>query len=192
MRLVKMVRRFEKIRVQSIVAVTRADSSLESVELVCWILTLALMAIGLLGTVLPVLPGPALIFGAAVIHRLILGPEKGLGSPGLAVLFLLCLTTIAIDFLGGWLGARRFGATRWGTWGAISGAFVGLFFGLPGIFAGPVIGAFAGELIGGKRLVDAGLAGWGALLGNLTAVVGKLVIALAMVGWFLITAAAPF
>src|SRR5262249_2499478 len=99
--------------------------NLEKMELFWWILTLVLMAIGLLGTVLPILPGPALIFGAAVIHRLMLGPEKGLGWPGLLVLLLLCLTTIAIDFLGGWLGARRFGATRWGTCGAIIGALIG-------------------------------------------------------------------
>jgi len=150
------------------------------------------MAIGLLGTVLPVLPGPALIFGAAVIHRIMLGPQKGLGWPGLLVLLFLCLTTIAIDFLGGWLGARRFGATPWGAWGAIIGALVGLFFGLPGLFVGPLIGAFAGELIGGKRLVDAGLAGWGALLGNLAAAFGKLLVAVAMVSWFLIAAPAPF
>src|SRR5215467_4121221 len=95
-------------------------------ELFWWSVTLVLMAIGLLGTVLPVLPGPALIFGAAVVHRLMLGPEKGLGWPGLLVLFVLCLTTIAIDFLGGCFGARKFGATRWGTWGAIAGALIGL------------------------------------------------------------------
>src|SRR5262245_35839472 len=111
-------------------------------ELFWWAITLLLMAIGLIGTVLPVFPGPILIFAAALIHRLILGPEKGLGWPGLLVLLFLGLTTIAIDFFGGWLGAQRFGATRWGTLGAILGALVGLFFGLPGLLIGPVIGAF--------------------------------------------------
>jgi uncharacterized protein len=161
-------------------------------ELFWWAITLVLMAIGLIGTVLPMFPGPMLILAAAVIHRLILGPEKGLGWTGLLVLFLLGLATIVIDFFGGWLGAQRFGATRWGTWGAIVGALLGLFFGLPGLLIGPVIGAFGGELISGKRLVDAGRAGWGALLGNLAATLGKLVIAFAMVSWFLIATPAPF
>jgi uncharacterized protein YqgC (DUF456 family) len=161
-------------------------------ELFWWGITLILMAIGLIGTVVPILPGPMLILGAAVIHRLVLGPEKGLGWPGLLLLLLLGLTTMALDFLGGWFGAQRFGATRWGTWGAIAGALVGLFFGLPGVVIGPSIGAIGGELVSGKRLVDAGRAGWGTLLGGLAATLGKLVIALAMVSWFLIATPAPF
>jgi uncharacterized protein YqgC (DUF456 family) len=161
-------------------------------ELFWWVTTLVLIALGLIGTILPAFPGTALIFGATVLHRFMLGPEKGLGWPSLLLLFLLMLVSFGIDFLGGWLGAQRFGATRWGTWGAIVGALVGLFFGLPGLLIGPVIGAFGGELIGGKRLVDAGRAGWGALLGNLAASLSKLMIALAMVSWFLIATPGPF
>ena len=161
-------------------------------ELFWWTITLVLMAIGLVGTVLPVFPGPILIFAAALIHRFAMGPEKGLGWAGILVLLVLGLATIAIDFLGGLLGGQRFGATRWGTWGAIIGALVGLFFGLPGLLIGPVIGAVTGELIGGKRLVEAGRAGWGTLLGGLAATLGKLVIALAMISWFLIATPTPF
>jgi uncharacterized protein YqgC (DUF456 family) len=69
---------------------------------------------------------------------------------------------------------------------------IGLFFGLPGLIVGPIIGAVAGETVGGKRLVDAGRAGWGTLLGNLAGMLGKLVIALAMVSWFLVAVPAPF
>ena len=157
-----------------------------------WALTLVLMAIGLIGTVLPVLPGTAIILAAAIMHRITLGPEKGLGWSSLVLLALLTLASYAIDFLGGWLGARRFGATRWGTIGAFAGAVVGIFFGVAGLLIGPVIGALAGELIGGKKMIDAGRAGWGALLGNLTAMLGKLVIGLAMVSWFLVATPGPF
>ena len=76
--------------------------------------------------------------------------------------------------------------------GAAAGAIFGLFFGLPGLLLGPVLGALIGEIIGGKRLVPAGRAGWGALLGNVAALLGKLLIALAMVSWFLVAAPAPF
>jgi uncharacterized protein YqgC (DUF456 family) len=161
-------------------------------ELFWWGLTLVLMAIGLIGTVLPVLPGTAIIFAAAVMHRVMLGPEKGLGWPSLLLLLLLALLSFGIDFLGGWFGARRFGATRWGTFGALFGALIGVFFGLPGLLVGPVIGALAGELIGGKRMIDAGRAGWGALLGNFAAMIGKMLIGLAMVSWFLVATPAPF
>ena len=121
-----------------------------------------------------------------------LGAEKSIGWPTILVLLLLTLASYAIDFAGGWFGARRFGATRWGMFGAVVGAIVGLFFGLPGLLLGPVLGALAGEIIGGKHLVAAGRAGWGALLGNVAALLGKLLIALAMVSWFLVAAPAPF
>jgi uncharacterized protein YqgC (DUF456 family) len=161
-------------------------------ELFWWIVTLVIMAIGLIGTVLPILPGTTLILVAAILHRLMLGPEKGAGWLSLTTLSLFVVASYVIDFLGGWLGARRFGATRWGAWGAILGAIVGIFFGLPGLLVGPVIGALAGELIGGKRLIDAGRAGWGALLGNLATMIGKLLIGLVMVSWFLLVTPAPF
>ena len=161
-------------------------------ELFWWGLTLVLMAIGLIGTVLPALPGTVIIFAAAVMHRFMLGPEKGLGWRSVLLLLFLAIASYGIDFLGGWFGARRFGATRWGTFGALAGAVIGLFFGLPGLLIGPVVGALTGELVGGKRMIDAGRAGWGALLGNLAAMIGKVLIGLAMVSWFLIATPAPF
>ncbi|HEY3601813.1 MAG TPA: DUF456 family protein [Chthoniobacterales bacterium] len=161
-------------------------------ELFWWGFTLVLMAIGLIGTVLPVLPGTAIIFGAALLHRIMLGPAKGLGWISLIFLALLVLASYAIDFLGGWFGARRFGATRWGRFGAVAGAIIGIFFGLPGLLIGPVVGALLGELLAGKKMIDAGRAGWGALLGNLGAVLGKLLIGLVMVSWFLVATPPPF
>jgi len=161
-------------------------------ELFWWSITLVLMAIGLIGTVLPIFPGPVVILAAAILHRSVLGTEKSIGWPSILVLLFLTLTCYAIDFIGGWLGARRFGATRWGVLGATGGAILGLLFGLPGLVLGPVLGALAGELIGGKQIVAAGRAGWGALLGTFAALLGKLLVALAMVSWFLVAAPAPF
>jgi uncharacterized protein YqgC (DUF456 family) len=57
---------------------------------------------------------------------------------------------------------------------------------------GPVIGAVLGEFIAGKRMMDAGRAGWGSLLGNLGAMISKLVIALVMITIFFLTVPAPF
>ncbi len=161
-------------------------------ELFWWTITLALMAVGLIGTVLPIFPGTTVILAAAIIHRVMLGPAKSIGWASIALLVLLTLASYAIDFAAGWIGARRFGATRWGMIGALVGAIVGIFFALPGILLGPIIGTLAGELIGGKHLVDAGRASWGALLGNLAGLFGKLVLAFAMVSWFVIAAPSPF
>jgi hypothetical protein len=161
-------------------------------ELFWWVVTIVLFAVGLIGTIVPVLPGTTIILAAAVIHRIMLGPEKSIGWRTIIVLVLLTLATYAIDILGGYFGAKYFGATKWGTFGAILGALVGLFFGILGLFVGPVIGAIAGEFIVGKRMIDAGRAGWGSLLGNLGAMLGKLIIALAMIAIFLVSVRAPF
>ena len=161
-------------------------------ELFWWFLTIMLFAVGLIGTVVPFLPGTTIIMAAAVVHRIMLGADKSVGWPIIAILIVLTVVTYVIDFMGGYYGAKFFGATRWGTLGAIVGAIIGLFFGLIGLFLGPVIGAIAGEFIAGKKMIDAGRAGWGSLLGNLGGMVGKLLIALAMIIIFLMSAPAPF
>jgi uncharacterized protein YqgC (DUF456 family) len=160
-------------------------------ELLWWLITIVLFAVGLIGTVLPVIPGTTIILAAAVIHRIMLGAEKSVGWWSIAILALLTLLTYLLDFLSGYFGAKYFGATKWGMFGAVLGAIVGLLFGVIGLFVGPVIGAVAGEFIAGKRMIDAGRAGWGSLLGSLGGMIGKLVIGLTMVIIFLMTAPSP-
>ncbi|HEX5491056.1 MAG TPA: DUF456 family protein [Candidatus Udaeobacter sp.] len=161
-------------------------------ELFWWLLTIVLFAVGLIGTVVPVLPGTTIILAAAVIHRIMLGPDKSIGWRTIIVLGLLTLVSYALDILAGYFGAKYFGATKWGTFGAILGALIGLFFGLIGLFIGPVIGAIAGEVIAGKRMIDAGRAGWGSLLGNIGSMLAKVIIALAMITIFLMNVHSPF
>ena len=160
--------------------------------LIWWLLTIILFAVGLIGTVLPFLPGTTIIFAAAVIHRISLGPDKSVSWRVVVALGLLTLATYALDFLGGYFGAKYFGASRWGMFGAAVGALIGLLFGLLGLFIGPVIGALVGEFVAGKKMVDAGRAGWGSFLGNLAGMVGKLLIALAMITLFLVSVPPPF
>jgi len=162
------------------------------VEVFWWLFTIALFAVGLIGAIAPILPGTTIILAAAIIHRLMLGSQNSIGWKTIVVLLLLTLLSYVSDFLGSYFGAKYFGATRWGTFGAIVGALVGLFFGIIGLFVGPVIGAVAGEFIAGKRMIDAGRAGWGSLLGNLGAMGGKLVIGLVMITIFLIAVPSPF
>ena len=161
-------------------------------ELFWWLFTIVLFAVGVIGTIAPVLPGTTIILAAAIIHRLMLGADKSIGWKTIVVLVLLTILSYVFDFLGSYFGAKYFGATKWGALGAIFGALVGLFFGIIGLFVGPVIGAVAGEFIAGKRMIDAGRAGWGSLLGNLGATLGKLIIALAMITIFLIAVPSPF
>jgi uncharacterized protein len=156
-----------------------------------WLFVIVMMALGLIGSVIPVLPGTTIIFAAALIHRLVLGPDRSLGWSALIAMAALTLLTYAIDAAAGFLGARRFGATKWGVIGAAVGGLVGLFFGLFGIFVGPVVGAVAGEFIGGKEMVKAGRAGWGTFLGAVAGLIGKLFIGLIMIVIFLMNVPSP-
>jgi len=160
-------------------------------QLFWWLFTILLFAIGLLGSVLPFLPGTTVIPAAAVIHRLTVGPDKSISWRVMSILVLLTLATYAIDFLSGYFGAKYFGASKWATFGTVIGVLIGIFFGILGLFAGPVIGALAGEFIAGKKLVDAGRAGWGSLLGNLAGMVSKLLIGLVMIALFFVSVPSP-
>ena len=156
-----------------------------------WLFAIVLMALGLIGTVIPIVPGTTIILAAAVAHRLVLGADRSLGWSALIAMLVLTLLTYAIDAAAGYLGAKRFGATKWGLIGGAAGALLGLFFGLLGLFVGPVIGAIAGELIGGKEVMKAGRAGWGTFLGGLAGVVAKLFIGLIMIMIFLMNVPSP-
>ena len=156
-----------------------------------WVVAIVLMAIGLIGTVLPIVPGAVIILGAAILHRIMVGPEKGMAWWGLAALVLLALLSYGLEYLSGYFGAKYFGATRWGVIGAVIGGIVGVFTGFVTLLVLPIVGAIVGELIAGKRLINAGKAGWGTLLGNLAGMIGKLVIAFGMVIIFLMNVRSP-
>ncbi|HKS31363.1 MAG TPA: DUF456 family protein [Chthoniobacterales bacterium] len=160
-------------------------------EVFWWLFAVIVMALGLIGTVIPILPGTTIILAAAVIHRVMLGADRSLGWSALIALLALTLVTYAIDAAASYLGAKRFGATKWGLIGCAAGALAGLFFGLLGLFVGPVIGAIAGEVIGGKQIVKAGRAGWGTFLGSLGGLIAKLFIGLIMIVIFLMNVPSP-
>lgn len=146
-------------------------------------LSAVLVAVGLAGMMLPVIPGaPVLLAGLALAAWAEDFAYVGYGT--LTVLGLLVLLTYAVDFAAGAFGARRFGATRRGMVGAALGALTGLFFGIPGILLGPFVGAVLGELSGRRRLDEAGRAGMGASFGLVLGAAAKLALAFSMLGIF--------
>lgn len=160
-------------------------------ELLWWLATIVLFAVGLIGTVLPVVPGTTIILAAVIVHRLMVGAGKSVNWWIVAVIALLALGSYGIEFAAGYFGAKRFGASKWGSLGAMIGALIGIFFGLPGIFIGPIVGAIVFEFLRGRRLIAAGKAGWGTLLGNLGGILAKLLIAIAMIVLFLTNVPLP-
>jgi len=143
-------------------------------------LALLVMLAGLIGSLLPVLPGTPLVLLAAIGHRLYFGPA-GASNLVLGILTALALLSVLFDFVAGTLGARKFGATWRGMAGAAIGGVIGLFFSLPGIILGPFLGAVLFELWGGRQFNQAAHAGVGAAVGLLLGIVGKFSICVVMI-----------
>ncbi len=158
---------------------------MEAGIIVLWILAAVLVGGGVAGLVLPVLPGPPMIFVGLVLAAWA-EDFAHVGSYTIAVLALLAMIAVSVDFLAGVFGAKHFGASRRSMLGAAVGAFIGLFFGIPGIVFGPFIGAVIGELSVRKDLLYAGIAGLGAWLGLAVGIAAKVAIGFVMIGLFLI------
>lgn len=142
-----------------------------------------LIAIGLAGVVLPIIPGIPLMF--AGMWLLAWAQDfVHVGPVTLWVLGLLALLSVAVDLLASVLGAQRVGASRGGLIGAALGTAVGLFFGLPGILFGPLIGAVAGELFYRPGLHSATRVGLATWAGIIVGAVFKVAIAFVMLGLF--------
>jgi uncharacterized protein YqgC (DUF456 family) len=126
-------------------------------EPLLWI-ALLVMLVGLLGSVLPGLPGVPLIFASALVYAYLMNFEV-VGTFVLVLLGLFALLAFVADLLGTSYGARRFGASNWGTLGGAVGGLLGalagaLFLGIGtlfGLLIGAVAGLFAGEYLRGRK-----------------------------------------
>lgn len=142
-----------------------------------------LVVTGLLGSVLPIVPGVPMVYGGLVLLAWGDGFEA-VGAGTLLILGLMALASVFLDFAATALATRRYGAGRSAVLGALFGLLVGMFFGLPGIVFGPLLGAFCGHLLARGTLEESSRAGIGAWLGVLLGALAKLAVSLLMVGIF--------
>ncbi|MBE6318665.1 MAG: DUF456 domain-containing protein [Bacteroidales bacterium] len=135
------------------------------------ILSVACVVIGVLGCVIPVLPGPPLSYvGLLLLH---FSDKYEVNTTTLLVLLVLVIIVSLLDYLIPMWGSKYCGASKWGTRGSLIGTFIGLFFMPLGIILGPFLGALIGEKIGGSNTGKAVKSGFGTLLGLLAGIVFK-------------------
>jgi uncharacterized protein len=146
-------------------------------------LAVILVVVGLLGTVLPVIPGIVLVFGGLFLSAWADGFAH-VGPFGLTIIGALAALAFVADFVASLLGAKRVGASPPALVGAALGGVAGFFFGIPGMIVGPFVGAVGGELLAKGRLAQAGKVGIGTWLGLVAAAVLKVVIACLMIATF--------
>jgi uncharacterized protein len=150
-----------------------------------WLIVVIMVGIGIVGTVVPVLPGTTLVFLGLLLGAWIDGFQR-VGWFTLGVLLVLTLCSTAVDLFGSTLGAKRVGASRWAIVGAGAGTLIGLFFGIPGVLLGPFIGAVAAEYLVRRDVRQAGKAGLGTWIGLAVATAGKIALIFTMIAIFLL------
>jgi uncharacterized protein len=147
-----------------------------------------LMIIGIIGCLVPVLPGPPLSFlGLLLLHftRFGSGTVTVLTNPVLYTLGVIAVVVTIMDYVVPVWGTKKFGGSKYGTRGATIGLIIGFFLGPLGIILGPLIGAFVGEMIFKDDLGYAFKAGFGSLLGFLTGIGLKLAASILMTYYFI-------
>jgi hypothetical protein len=116
----------------------------------------------------------------AFLHELLVGFGE-ISLPIWIALAVLTLLSSLVDNIAGAMGARHFGGSRQGVWGAFLGGILGIFVLPPlGLFLMPFVGAYVGELVAGRLPENALRGAWGAVLGLLGGLAGKFLIHLLM------------
>jgi len=137
------------------------------------IMAFLLMLIGIIGCIVPGLPGTPIAYAGLWIAQAT--DRVDFSWQFLLIWGIVVIVISVLDYVVPAWGTKHYGGTKWGVWGSTIGVFVGLFFGAMGVILGPLVGAIIGELIAGKELHAALKAGWGSFIGILFGTVLKLI-----------------
>ena len=147
-------------------------------DYVILVFAVILIIIGLVGCILPIIPGPPLSFVGILLLHFTKFAEGAYTTNFLIILALIAIAVTVLDFIVPIWGTKKFGGTKAGVWGATIGLIIGLFFSpfsaFLSIILGPFIGAIIGESIAGSDSKNALKSGFGAFIGFLGGVFIKL------------------
>ena len=148
------------------------------------ILGLLCALIGLVGCIFPVIPGPPLSFLALILLSLAKNWEP-FSSTFLLIMGGLAVLVTILDYVVPLVGAKKYGASKWGIWISMVGMLIGVFFFPPwGMLIGAFVGALVGEVLAGKKGRKSLQAAWGVFVGNVVSIGFKLAYCGAIVFFF--------
>lgn len=149
------------------------------------VLGIIFIIIGLIGCIIPGVAGPPFSFLALICLSISKNWEPFSGKL-LVILGALTVIVQTMDYLLPAFGAKKFGATKYGFWGAIIGMLLGIIYAPPlGIIVGAFLGAIFGEILAGKEAARALRAGWGVFVGVMIGMLLKLILAGTMTFYFI-------
>jgi uncharacterized protein len=149
-----------------------------------WILAAAMVIAGMAGTILPVMPGPALVFAGILIGAWAEDFQR-ISAWTVMVAGLLTILAWGADYVSAMLGAKRAGASRQAIVGAFIGTVLGVFSGLWGLLFMPFAGAAIGEYLADRDAARAAHVGVSTWIGLMIGTVFKVAVTFVMVGLFI-------
>ena len=141
-----------------------------------------LMLVGILGCILPLLPGPPLCYVALLLQQL--RSDTPFTAKFLWIWAGVTVFVTALDYVIPLVGTRKYGGSKYGVWGSTIGLIAGFWMGPLGIIIGPFVGAFIGEMIASNNSEHALRAAWGSFVGFLFGTLLKLIACLVMAWYF--------
>lgn len=154
-------------------------------DLLWTVIASCFMIAGIVGSVVPFLPGPPLSYVGLLILQL--RETTAFSTKFLLIWLAIVIVIVVLDYLVPVYGTKKFGGSKYGMWGCTIGLIAGFWFGPIGIIAGPFVGAFVGELLANNESDRALKAALGSFIGFLFSTLLKLVTCLVM-GWYFIKA----
>ena len=142
-----------------------------------------LILVGIIGCILPFLPGPPLVYGSLILLQLT--KLQPFTTDFMIIWAFVTAAVLLMDYYIPVWGTKKFGGTKGGTWGATIGLLLGIFFFPPwGMIVGPFIGAYVGELANNQDNKKALRSAVGSFIGFLAGTVMKLAISIVMAVYF--------
>ena len=133
-------------------------------DLLLIIISTVLIILGIIGSFMPILPGPLTSWLGLFILNLISSVE--IDNTLLIITFIIATTIFILDSLIPIYGSKYFGATKYGIIGASIGLVIGIITPIPfGILIGPILGALIGELLFNNDLKKSIKSSIGVLIG---------------------------
>lgn len=155
-------------------------------EVILILLSVLLIAGGIIFSILPPLPGPVLSYGAMICTHAV-SNDTEFGTTAFVVWGIIGIIITIADYVLPVAATKKFGGTKAGVVGGMIGMVAGILLPIPfGIILGPLLGAILGDLYGGNRIRSAFKSGFGSFLGFLVATSLKLLYSIilgAVIAW---------
>ena len=157
-----------------------------TLEIIGWILVVVLFAVGMAGTIFPILPGAVAIYAAYFVYGLCISFEP-FGIWFWSIQTVIVIVLFIADYVVSAWGVKKYGGSRASVIGSTIGIIIGPFvIPVAGLLLGPLLGAMIGEMMTGSDIKRAIKVGFGSLVGLFTSTLVKIVLQLAMIVIFII------